>query len=220
VEAASELVDDGGAAEFSLRLLAERTGSGTATLYRHFTGKQEILDLVADRVLGELPDDLGVDGDTPWPERASAYARAFYDVLERHPRAAPLFSGAGPSGPAGRAARERWLATLVDAGLPPAHAARIYTTMARYVVGFAVQLEAEAAAGARAQARENTSENSVGHAAPTSAVEFPATAAAQAHLAAPLREEFEYGLTLLEAGLRATHDVPEPGNSGGRTARH
>ena len=204
VETALDLVDRGGAGEFSLRLLADRLNSGTATLYRHFAGKQEILDLVADRVLAEVvppPHDTAV----PWPEQVQAHARAFYAVLERHPRVAPLFSGGGPAGPAGRAARERWLDTLLGAGLPPERAARIYTTVARFVVGFAVQLEAEAAHPENSRRPGEPSSPPAGAPSAPDEQGFPATAAVSQHLAAPLREEFEYGLALLVAGLRATH---------------
>jgi len=43
--------------------------------------------------------------------------------------------------------REGVLALLLDNGFPPDPAARSYTTVARYVLGFAVQLTADNAAG-------------------------------------------------------------------------
>ena len=52
--AALELVDEHGADALSMRSLAQRLGSGTATLYRHFANRAELVAMVVDRMLGEV----------------------------------------------------------------------------------------------------------------------------------------------------------------------
>ena len=53
VAAALELVDEVGVDIFHMRLLAERLNTSTATLYRHVTGKEELMVYVVDRLLEE-----------------------------------------------------------------------------------------------------------------------------------------------------------------------
>src|SRR5580704_12618818 len=81
VSVALEIVDEVGA-DFSMRLLADRLGSGTATLYRHLAGKDELMVYVVDRILGEV--DIGTDADTltstTWQETTARGAVAFYEV--------------------------------------------------------------------------------------------------------------------------------------------
>src|ERR1700704_6791191 len=62
VGVALEIVDEVGT-DFSMRLLADRLGSGTATLYRHLASKDELMAYVVDRILGEV--DIETDADTP-----------------------------------------------------------------------------------------------------------------------------------------------------------
>src|SRR5437870_1511107 len=62
VGVALEIVDEVGTDAFSMRLLADRLGSGTATLYRHLAGKDELMVYVVDRILGEV--DIESDADT------------------------------------------------------------------------------------------------------------------------------------------------------------
>jgi hypothetical protein len=63
----------------------------------------------------------------------------FHRVLSRHPNAVPLLVTQVPIGPHGMAVRERIIATLLKFGFSPQLAARAYTALAHYVIGFAVQ---------------------------------------------------------------------------------
>ena len=53
VAGALELIDRDGLGALSMRNLAKELQTGTTTLYRHVVGKDEVLVLVADAVLGE-----------------------------------------------------------------------------------------------------------------------------------------------------------------------
>src|SRR6478672_10395676 len=100
VGAALEIVDEVGT-DFSMRLLADRLGSGTATLYRHLASKDELMVYVVDRILSEV--DIETDADTlsssTWQKPTARGAVAFYEVLKNHPNALPLLLSQVPIGP-------------------------------------------------------------------------------------------------------------------------
>jgi hypothetical protein len=116
-----------------------------------------------------------------------------FEALRRHPNVAPLLAEAVPIGPNAMAARERLIGLLLDNGFPPALAARSYATLARYVLGFAIQLANPpvAADDARlAQVFHDLDPN-----------QFPATVKVADNLPVPLDEEFAFGLELIIDGL-------------------
>ena len=145
IATALEAVDDVGPQAFNMRMLANRLRSGTATLYRHITGKAEILAYVVDRVLGELTlDEGGAPGQT-WQQACARIAEGLYQVLRAHPKLVPLLVSQVPIGPNGLKARERAIAVFLGNGFPPKLAARAYTTITHYVIGFAIQQHAAGA---------------------------------------------------------------------------
>src|SRR5271155_5248057 len=77
VSVALEIVDEVGTDAFSMRLLADRLGSGTATLYRHLASKDELMFYVVDRILGEVDIDADAIGDRGWQRATAAGASAF-----------------------------------------------------------------------------------------------------------------------------------------------
>jgi AcrR family transcriptional regulator len=198
VAAALEIVDQVGADAFSMRLLADHLQSGTATLYRHFASKDELMAEVVDAILGELTVAVeeGGDRDESWRHATERWAGAFYELLKRHPRALPLFVSRVPIGPNALAARERSLELLLAHGFPADLAARAYTAVAHYVVGFALQQHAPGAPGR--DAAVGLREYYDGLDAET----YPATIAAAAELTAvALDEEFRFGLQLMLDGI-------------------
>ena len=54
VSVAADLVDELGVDGVNMRLLAQRLETGTATLYRHVTGKDELMVYVLDSRMGEI----------------------------------------------------------------------------------------------------------------------------------------------------------------------
>jgi AcrR family transcriptional regulator len=202
VDAALALVDEVGAQEFSMRALAERLGSSTATLYRRVSGKDEILTYVADRLLGEVAAVGRARGPAPsWEAALIAGAEALFEVLRAHPKAAVLFLGHVPAGPHALRGRETALRALLAGGLSAELAAQTYTAVARYVIGFGLQLSEEAltaqatADDLRALYRSLDPER------------FPATVSAADLLPHPLAEEFQFGLRLIVDGVRQLRDA-------------
>ena len=72
-EAAMRIADTEGIDALSMRRLAAELGAGTMTLYHYVRGKDELLALVTDRVMGEVivPDDEFPDG---WREAMTTIA--------------------------------------------------------------------------------------------------------------------------------------------------
>jgi AcrR family transcriptional regulator len=149
VATAAELVDEVGTSGFHMRLLAERLGTSTATLYRHFAAKEELMVYVVDRLFAELEpaDDHGESRARSWRYAAQRGALQFHRALSEHPNVLPLLVTRVPIGPHGLAVRERTISTLVEFGFSLRLAARAYTTLAHYVIGFAVQQHAAGAPG-------------------------------------------------------------------------
>ncbi|MFJ6102357.1 TetR/AcrR family transcriptional regulator [Streptomyces sp. NPDC092359] len=138
VATALRLIDEHGVDAFSLRMLADTLGSSTATLYRHFANKDEIITLVVDLALGEV-DTASAASSGGWQDVLAAMGHGLRAALLRHPDLLPALIAHVPLGPNALAQRERVLAALLDAGLPPELAARAFTAVGHYVIGFAVQ---------------------------------------------------------------------------------
>ncbi|MEU9678372.1 FAD-dependent monooxygenase [Streptomyces parvus] len=117
VATALRLIDEHGVQAFSLRTLADALGSSTATLYRHFANKNEILVLTVDLALGEA-HTAPVAAPADWRDVLNAMAHQLRAVLARHPSLLPTLMDHVPVGPNALAQRERVLAALLHHGLP------------------------------------------------------------------------------------------------------
>ncbi|MFE1959379.1 TetR/AcrR family transcriptional regulator [Streptomyces sp. NPDC059479] len=205
VATALRLVDDVGVQAFTVRMLADALGSGTATLYRHFTGRDEILVYVVDHVLGEITTPAP-DGGASWQESLVAVADGLYGTLRRHPHIVPLLIAQVPVGPNGLAQRERVLRLLAERGFPADLGARAFTAVTHYVIGFAAQQHGPGSADPDGAPALAAFYRGLDPAA------FPSiTAASQALTDTPLEEEFHFGLGLLVRGLELLRDEPPQG---------
>jgi AcrR family transcriptional regulator len=213
IDAAIEILDAEGADALSMRSLATRLGSSTATLYRHVNSKDEILAYVADRIIGQTNLDGGAFDS--WQHACHAGARALYRTLTQHSNAIPLFVKQVPIGPGALAARERGIATLLAAQFPPLLAARGYTALAHFVVGFAIQQHLDDTAQPERVSRLRAYYRSL------ETRTYPATTTVAELLPGEtIDEEFEFGLKLiidgLESALRRTTQTTPPADSQGR----
>ncbi|MFH9563944.1 TetR/AcrR family transcriptional regulator [Streptomyces globisporus] len=86
--AALALADAEGLAAVSMRALAQRLGTGPASLYRYVGSRDELLDLMADAVAGEL--DLSVAPAGDWLDDLVDLARQSKAAHVRHPWLADL----------------------------------------------------------------------------------------------------------------------------------
>jgi TetR/AcrR family transcriptional regulator, tetracycline repressor protein len=200
VTTALRIVDEEGADALSVRTLAQRLGSGTATFYRHFANRSQLVAHVVDHMFGEVELDTEELATLNWREALRTAATALFDLLGRHPNVAPLLVEQVPVGPNAIVHRERLIAILLDNGFPPPLAARAYATLARYVLGFAIQLTTPNATGRPNEAQLSATFHSLD---PT---KFPATVTVADSLPVPLEDEFAFGLELILNGLNQMRD--------------
>src|SRR5690348_3228066 len=78
VTTALQIVDGEGADALSMRTLAQRLDSGTATLYRHFTGRADLIAHVVDHVFGTVEIDHAKLTTMPWQEAGKIVAQAMF----------------------------------------------------------------------------------------------------------------------------------------------
>lgn len=203
LDAALEVVDECGADALSMRSLAQRLGSGTATLYRHFASRSELVALVVDRILGEIEITDAAPADLPWQHCCISFAQGMFDALALHGNVAPLLIGHVPIGPNAMARREYVLAVLLENGFSPVTAAHTYATLVRYVLGFAIQLSGSADTDHADTDHEDAQLSAMFQQLDPG--RYPAVVAVAAELPVPLAEEFAFGLQLIVAGLERLH---------------
>ena len=120
----------------TVRKLASDIGVGTMSLYSYFRSKEEILDAVADRVLGGLELSPATDDETP-ADAIREVARALMVMMREHPVIVRLFTNrVTDSQLALRGGMEAVLQRLIDAGLPGPLAIRCYSFLVTYTLGF------------------------------------------------------------------------------------
>jgi AcrR family transcriptional regulator len=113
--AAIEVADADGMDSLSMRSVAERLGVGTMSLYRHVSSKEELLDLMVDRVNGEVRHGDENHGD--WRSRLEQVARSNRSMFEHHPWLLKLFPRRPPQGPGVIAKYDAELRTIEGIGL-------------------------------------------------------------------------------------------------------
>jgi AcrR family transcriptional regulator len=138
VAGALALIDRDGLAALSMRNLATELQTGTTTLYRYVAGKDEVLVLVADAIVGETQLRHPVEG-MGWREVLEESARAMRTVLSSHPHVAALLATAVPVGPNSLRGRDVVLGLLLERGFDGALAADVYTALAHQVLASVLQ---------------------------------------------------------------------------------
>ncbi|MGH3729221.1 MAG: TetR/AcrR family transcriptional regulator [Micromonosporaceae bacterium] len=120
VEVAVRLLDQEGLDAISMRRVAQALGTGVASLYVHVANKEQLLQLVLDRIYGELtvpPPD-----PAHWQKQVKDFARDLRALLHRHRDIARITFGPMPVGPHFVVVMEGFLAIL-DAGGVRGHVA-------------------------------------------------------------------------------------------------
>jgi AcrR family transcriptional regulator len=113
LRAAIDLADRGGVEALSMRKLGQELGVDAMALYRHVRGKDDLLDGVAEAIVGQIERPIaGEDWKATLRELATAARR----VMLRHPWARQVLEERGTSGPAALAHIEAVLATLHAGG--------------------------------------------------------------------------------------------------------
>jgi AcrR family transcriptional regulator len=121
VDAAFGVLDRDGAAGLSMRKVAEELGTGVASLYWHVANKDDLVNLIIDRVAGEVP--LPEPDPGRWQEQLREWLLEVRRVFQRHPGVATLTLGRIPVGPHVIRWTEWSLRLLRGAGIPDRMAA-------------------------------------------------------------------------------------------------
>jgi AcrR family transcriptional regulator len=192
--AALDVLDREGLDGLSMRRLAADLGVGTMTLYGYFRDKRELLDAVVDIAVEDFVPPPPVEGLRP---AVVAYLEAVRAWLGRHPTLVALRGQETIVRPAAFAVSEHGMRLLLDAGFPPAEAARAFRLLFVHVFGssaFAPRAP-DADGRRRIEAALLTLPED----------EFPAmrTAAVGAADALGGDEQFRYGLDRILDGLEA-----------------
>lgn len=207
IGAAITLIDEQGADALTLRSLADRLHSSTATLYRYFESRSELIDRVVDQLFGEVELRSPSGADLTWAESLTAMATSMFETLERHGNIALLMLERIGTGPNVIRIREHVLDLLLRSGFSPVQALQAYATVGRYVLGVGAQTRIDGSIAAE-------SDRPV-----LSPAEYPATVTAATAGPITLAEEFRFGLALMIVGLEAMLDDSRPPGSGPRLGR-
>src|SRR4029450_909077 len=97
VHAALRVLDRDGANGLSMRRVAEALGTGPASLDWHVASKEALINLLIDRVIGEVSVPEPDPGN--WQEQLREWLLEVRRVFDRHPGLAGLTPGRGPGGP-------------------------------------------------------------------------------------------------------------------------
>ena len=200
VAAAIEVLDEAGYAGLSMRRVADRLGTGAATLYAHVSGREELLELVFDALVGQVK--LEEPDPARWREQVHRMMRDFRDILASHTDAALAGLGRVPTSPQTLAAAEVLTGVLRAGGLTDRVIGLGFDQLVLYVSGSAY----EAGLYRKADPAELGRYFAGVHAfyASLPADRYPVlTAIAPAMTGPDGDERFEFGLSVLIAGLEA-----------------
>jgi AcrR family transcriptional regulator len=204
VETALGVLDREGLDALSMRRVAAEMGTGAAALYRHVANKDELLDLLLDRVIGEIEPPPPPDPER-WTEQLKDVARAVRAGMLRHRDVVRVSMGRFPAGPNGLRFAEGMLAILRAGGLPDRTAATASHLSSVIVNAFA--LEDVAPLGGAEATPEEVGAMIGGYLASLPADRFPNLIAVASDLGADdLDTRFELLLDIFVDGLakRAT----------------
>lgn len=134
VECAISIADAEGLGALSMRRVAKELGRpAVMSLYRHVESKDDLLDLMLDRVLGEAVVVTAADRDWRGTLRDGAVARR--TTMLRHPWAIEASAGRALLGPSSLEQMERALEALDSAGITPDLAFLIFGCVDAYTMG-------------------------------------------------------------------------------------
>lgn len=135
VAAAVELADEEGLAAVSMRKVADRLGTSPMGLYTYVPGKAELLDLMLDAVLADLPTDY--DQGEGWRAAVELAARESWAFYQRHPWVLQVAGVRNPLGPHTFAQYEAACRLFDDLGLTGVEMARAVGVVDSFVRGAA-----------------------------------------------------------------------------------
>jgi AcrR family transcriptional regulator len=220
VDAAVAVADTYGMAALSMRAVGERLGRTGMALYTYVPSKSELVDLMYDRVLAELPGRY--DTGAGWRAALTAWAHDTWAFYLRHPWVLQVSQARPVLGPNEYATLESLVLILRETGLEPGVLRRVIGLLFHFVRGAAQTVaesrQAPAATGVSDEEWWLARSALLQEVAPDFARRFPAllwleTEGASApepgqehlpYLEREAKKTFEAGLVILLDGIEAT----------------
>ena len=203
VDAALAIVDAEGLDALTMRTVAAALGTGAASLYAYVGSKEDLLELVVERVIGEIRFDEPPDPDR-WMDQIKTVAREMRRVFAGHGDLARASFGRIPLGENALNGSEWMLALMRAGGLQDRVAALAVDLLSLYVMGIAYEDSLRAMGGASVEEFDGYIEQMRSYLASLPSARFPNTVALAVELTAGDGDErFEFGLEVLLRGLIA-----------------
>ncbi|MFB4295578.1 TetR/AcrR family transcriptional regulator C-terminal domain-containing protein [Actinomadura sp. NTSP31] len=138
VETAIGVLDAEGLEAVTMRRVAQELGTGPASLYAHVADKQELRELMLDRVAAEIR--LPAEPDPArWREQLKEVAMEIRRVYTSHRDIAKVSMGLIPTGPNLLAIAEAQLGLMLAGGVPPKVAGLAVDTLGMYIDADAIE---------------------------------------------------------------------------------
>ena len=202
--AALQVMDEEGLEAVTMRRLGRELGVEAMSLYRYVKGKEDILDGILEVVMAEFefPEETG-----EWEADVRAGARAWRRLMIDHPTVIALFAESKhPASSPERLRPMEWAFDLLGrGGLSEEEVVHAFRAIGGYIMGSVLNEVANPVPGMGDRDHRAEHEQLAGALPPT---EFPNLVRLLPLMAECDAEvDFEFGLDLLIAGLRAKIDT-------------
>jgi len=202
VDAALRVLDKEGLDAVTMRRVAQELQTGPASLYVHVTNKDELHQLLLDRVTAEIP--LQEADPERWQEQIKQLLRDSVGVFSAHPGVAQLAMSGLPSTPNSLRVMENMLTLLRAGGLSDQVVAWAGDLLGLFIPATALEETFFRAAGHNEETMAEFTRQYGDYLRSLPATEFPTTVALASHMTTGAgSERFDFKLDVLLAGLIA-----------------
>ncbi|HEX3806592.1 MAG TPA: TetR/AcrR family transcriptional regulator [Gaiellaceae bacterium] len=205
VDAALHVLDAEGLDAVTIRRVAEEAGTSGAALYGYVRDKDELVDLLLDRVIGEF-DLTMLEEDAPWQQQLRMFMREGRRVFGAHRDIARASLGRVPQGERALVVTNAMVGIMRNAGLPDLVTSLAADLLALYMGAVAYEESLMAASGANAHSIMEFVLQLRAYLQALPPDRFPHLVALAEPLTtfSPERDDrFEFGLDVLIAGIEA-----------------
>jgi AcrR family transcriptional regulator len=137
VDTAVRLLDADGLDGVSMRRVAEVLGTGPASLYAHVANKDELLELLHDRVIGEI--EVPAPDPERWQQQLREVAMSAFRVYSEHNDIARVSLANVPTSPNALRMAEGMMAIMLAGRVPAQVAAYAIDRLALYIAADAYE---------------------------------------------------------------------------------
>ena len=137
LDAAWQLLADGGLSGISMRKLAEQVNLKVSTLYWHFPNKEILLGTMTDQVIETAISDFPQDNQAgTWQENLLASGLAFAHAIRERPYSAELLISLPPNSDTLFKMADRWLDIIDEVKLSDKEKFYILSIFQNYIIAF------------------------------------------------------------------------------------